>query len=62
MIADECQQRANEAKALAIQTQDLWERELLLRIAEQWQLVAARRAAERSLTVSKVVSGKPGYQ
>ena len=62
MTADECQQRANEAKALAIQTQDLWERELLVRIAEQWQLVAARRAAERSRAVSKVVSGKPGYQ
>jgi hypothetical protein len=32
MTADECQQRADEAKALAVETQDLWEREILLRI------------------------------
>jgi hypothetical protein len=47
MIADDCQQRAKEAKALAIQTQDLWGRELLLKIADQWQLIAAHRAAKK---------------
>jgi hypothetical protein len=46
MTADECQRRADEAKVLAIQTQDLWERELLLRIADQWQLIASHRAAK----------------
>ena len=46
MTADECQRRAEEAKALAAQTQDLWERETYLRIATQWQLLAAHRAVK----------------
>jgi hypothetical protein len=54
-----CHQRAKEAKALAVETRDLWERELLFKIADQWQLVAARRAAKRSQTVLKLVPGKP---
>jgi hypothetical protein len=62
MTADECHQRAMEAKALAVETQDLWERELLLKIADQWQLIAAHRVAKRSQTVLKVVPGKPGYE
>jgi hypothetical protein len=44
MTHDECQHRADEAKALAVQTQDLWERETYLRIATQWQLLAAHKA------------------
>jgi hypothetical protein len=47
MEADERQRRAEEAKALAVQTQDLWEREALLRVATQWQLIAAHKAAKR---------------
>ena len=61
MTADEYQERAREAKALAVETQDLWERELLLKIADQWQLIGAHRAAKRSQTVLKVVPGKPSY-
>jgi hypothetical protein len=49
MTADECQQRADEAKALAVETQDLWEREILLRIATQWQLLASHRAAKEEV-------------
>jgi len=37
MTDDECQRRAEEAKSLAAQTQDLWEREAFLRIVTQWQ-------------------------
>ena len=33
MTANEYHERAKEAKALAVETQDLWERELLLKIA-----------------------------
>jgi hypothetical protein len=61
MTADEYHERAKEAKALAVETQDLWERELLLKIADQWQLIGAHRAAKRSQTVLKVVLGKPSY-
>ena len=62
MTADEYHERAKEAKALAVETQDLWERELLLKIADQWQLIAAHRVAKRSQTALKVVPGKPGYE
>ena len=62
MTADENHERAKEAKALAVETQDLWERELLLKIADQWQLIAAHRVAKRSQTVLKVVPSKPGYE
>ena len=55
---DECQRRADEAKALAIQTQDLWKRELLLKIADQWQLIAAHRAAKRPQAL-KLVRVRP---
>ena len=48
MTAKECQQRADEAKSLAVQTQDLWEREILLHIATQWQLLAAHRASKEA--------------
>jgi hypothetical protein len=48
MTADECGRRAEEAKALAAQTQDLWEREAPLRLATQWQLIAAHKAAKEA--------------
>jgi hypothetical protein len=59
MTADECRQRAKEAKALAIETLDLWERELLFKIADQWQILAAHRAAKKPHTILKLVPGKP---
>jgi hypothetical protein len=59
MSRDECQERAKEAKALAVETQDLWERELLFKIADQWQLLAAHRATRKPPVVLKLVSGKP---
>jgi hypothetical protein len=59
MTADECHQRAREAKALAMETQDLWERELLFKIADRWQLLAAHRAAKKPPTTLKLVPGKP---
>ncbi len=52
MTPDECQRRAEEAKALAAQTQDLWERETYLRIATQWQLLAAHRAVKENKPAS----------
>jgi hypothetical protein len=52
MTADECQRRADEAKALATQTQDLWERETYLRIATQWQLLASHKAVKESKPAS----------
>jgi hypothetical protein len=59
MTADECHQRAKEAKALAVETQDLWERELLFKIADQWRLLSAHRAAKKQPTILKVVPGRP---
>jgi hypothetical protein len=56
---EECHQRAKEAKALAVETQDLWERELLFKIADQWQLLSARRAARKQAAPKLVVVGKP---
>jgi hypothetical protein len=55
MTADECHHRAREAKALAVETQDLWEREMLFKIGTQWQLVAAHRAAKKAQPVLKLV-------
>ena len=52
MTAEECQRRAEKAKALAAQTQDLWERETLLRIATQWQLLASHRAVKEGKLAS----------
>ena len=46
LTAEECQRRADEAKTLAARTLDLWEREILLRIATQWELLAAHEASE----------------
>jgi hypothetical protein len=46
MTAKECQHRANEAKILASQTRDLWERETLLHIATLWQLVASHKESK----------------
>jgi hypothetical protein len=36
--------RADEARLLARQTKDLWEREALLRMAAQWERLAANKA------------------
>jgi hypothetical protein len=59
MTPDDCHQRSKEAKVLAAETQDLWERELLFKIADQWQLLSAHRAAKKSPTAPKfVVVGK----
>jgi hypothetical protein len=44
MTRDDCQRRADEAKVLAAETPDLWERDAYLRIATQWQLLAGRKA------------------
>jgi len=40
--------RAEEAKNLAKRSQDVWEREILLRVATQWQLLAAHREVKES--------------
>jgi hypothetical protein len=52
MTAEECQRRADEAKALAVETQDLWERETYLRIATQWQLLAGHKAVKEDKPAS----------
>jgi hypothetical protein len=41
--AETFRHRAEEAKRLAMQSRDVWEREILLRVATQWQLLAAHR-------------------
>jgi hypothetical protein len=67
---DKCHQRSQEAKELAGGTQDfweqdLWERGLLFKIADQWQLLAAdslaaHRAVKESRAAPKLVLvGKP---
>lgn len=48
MTSEECQRRADEAKALSARTLDLWEREMLLRIATQWQLLASHKTAKEA--------------
>jgi hypothetical protein len=55
MTPAECHQRAKEAKTLAVETQDLWERELLFKIADQWQLMAAHRAVKASRTAPNLM-------
>jgi hypothetical protein len=40
--------RAEEAKNLARRSRDVWEREILLRVATQWQLLAAHREVKES--------------
>ena len=51
--------RADEISRLAADTHDLWEREILFKIASQWQLIAVHRAVERRPTILKIVPGKP---
>jgi hypothetical protein len=41
--AETYRHRAEEAKRLAMQSRDVWEREILLRVATQMQLLAAHR-------------------
>jgi hypothetical protein len=55
MTPAECHQRAKEARALAVETQDLWERELLFKIADQWHLMAAHREAKASRIAPKLM-------
>jgi hypothetical protein len=55
MTADDYHQRTKDAKALAVETQDLWERELLFKIAGQWQLLSAHRAAKKQQTAPRLV-------
>jgi hypothetical protein len=55
MTPDDCHQRSKEAKALAAETQDLWERELLFKIADQWRLIEAHRAGNKPQTAPKLV-------
>jgi molybdopterin-guanine dinucleotide biosynthesis protein len=40
--AETYRHRAEEAKRLAMQSRDVWEREILLRVATQMQLLAAQ--------------------
>jgi hypothetical protein len=42
--AEEYELRALEAKSLAKQAKDVWERETLLIVATQWQLLAGHKA------------------
>ena len=49
---------ATEANALAVETPDLRERDLLFEIADQWRLLAAHRAVNKQ-TVLKLVTDKP---
>ena len=46
--AETYRHRAEEAKRLAMQSRDVWEREILLRVATQWQLLAAHRELKES--------------
>ena len=48
--SEEYRRHAEEARKHAAKTQDLWEREALLRMAAQWERLAdhkARKEAER---------------
>ena len=42
--AEEYELRALEAKSMAKQAKDVWERETLLIVATQWQLLAGHKA------------------
>jgi hypothetical protein len=57
MTADECQCWAEEAKALAAQTRDLWEREAFLRVATQWHLIAAHKEDQQAQRIIKEGGG-----
>jgi hypothetical protein len=60
MTDDECHERAREAKRLAAETQDLWEREMLFKIADQWRLLEAHSTSKKLRSAPKfiVVAGK----
>jgi hypothetical protein len=62
MTGDECRQRAKEAKTLAIATQDLWERGMLFKIADQWELLAATHRAAKKQTVLSLVHARGDHQ
>jgi len=59
MTVVEYRARTEEATKFAADTRDLWEREILFKIASEWQLLAVHRAVERRPTILKVVPGKP---
>jgi hypothetical protein len=61
MTPEECRDRAREAKQLAAETRDLWERELLFKIADQWRLLEAHGVVVKKPTSTPklvVVVGK----
>ena len=59
--AETYRHRAEEAKRLAMQSRDVWEREILLRVATQWQLLAAHRelkeSNQRLTTIEQLADG-----
>jgi hypothetical protein len=55
MTPEECHDRAKEAKRFAAQTHDLWERELLYKIADQWRLIEAHKAGKKAQTAPKLI-------
>jgi hypothetical protein len=55
MTVEECLHRAREAKALAADNKDLWERDLLFKIADQWWLLAAHAAAKKVQRIPQLV-------
>jgi hypothetical protein len=59
MTADECRERAEEARRFAADSHDRWESEIQFKIASQWQVLAVHRAVARRPTILKVVPGKP---
>jgi hypothetical protein len=52
---------SKEAKALAVQTQDLWEREILFKIADQWQLLGGSQNNKEAANRPKAFPQKAGY-
>ena len=46
--AAEYKRLAHEARILAARALDMWEREAILRVAEQWQLLAAHKASKEA--------------
>jgi hypothetical protein len=57
MTADECHQHAREAKALAVETRDLWEREMLYD-RRPMAISGGSRAAKKAQPVLKLVPGQ----
>jgi hypothetical protein len=57
---DAYRHRAEEAKSLARQSQDVWEREILLRVATQWQLLAAHREVKDKRQCATAVNARRG--